>query len=78
MCCEGLKKWLAKLAHSEAAHNGLTEHIERIDSRNREVRHDLNNVRATTSALQRLVESMREEETRHFGHVPSKNEQGHR
>jgi hypothetical protein len=40
----------------------VAEHIERIDQRNREVRHDLNNIQARTDALARLVESMREEE----------------
>jgi len=58
-----LKKWLADWAHGNGR-DAVSEHIERIDERNREVRHDLNNVRATTHALQRLVESMREEETR--------------
>lgn len=58
-----LKKWLADWVRGNGR-DAVSEHIERIDERNREVRHDLNNVRATTHALQRLVESMREEETR--------------
>ena len=40
----------------------VTEHLEQIDQRNREVRHDLKNVQTRTDALARLIESMREEE----------------
>lgn len=40
----------------------ISKRIERLDQRNRELRHDINNARAHTSALERLISQMREDD----------------
>lgn len=61
MAAVGWLNYLRGLFHHSHT-DKVAEHLEQIDQRHREVRHDLKNVQTRTDALARLIESMREEE----------------
>lgn len=59
--------WLEKVFRPDRR---VSERIEQLDQRNRELRHDINNIRASASALERLVAKMREDDTWRTGRDP--------
>lgn len=55
-------RWLKKLLFSNRS-SRLVENVQRLDCQNRELKHDLNNVRTRIDSLHSLFSKMRDDET---------------
>jgi hypothetical protein len=57
------KGWLKRLYCMWKSTDAIQDRVEQMDKRNREVKHDLNNIAFRADALRRMVMRMREDET---------------